>query len=272
MKFDMSAAWRDAVAMMTANREVLLIVAGLFFLLPNVVLALSVGDLEQAMASVATIDDMEAQMYAIYADWWWLLALVVLAQIVGFLALLALLRDSSRPTVGEALKTGVVGLLPAFGAYILLTIGLSLVIGVFLVLAGALGSGVFGALIGIVAFVLIVYIGVKVSLSGPVIAIDRVFNPVRVLTRSWQLTKGNSFRLFLFYMLLGIVYLIVSMLLVPFIGAVTLMLGPDAALMVSGVFSGLLSAVVGVVMVAIIASVHRQLSGPSPAAVSETFE
>ena len=34
MKFDMSEAWRDAVAMMTANREVLLIVAGIFFLLP----------------------------------------------------------------------------------------------------------------------------------------------------------------------------------------------------------------------------------------------
>ena len=41
MKFSMSEAWRDATAMMSANREVLLIVAGIFFLLPSVVLTLA---------------------------------------------------------------------------------------------------------------------------------------------------------------------------------------------------------------------------------------
>jgi hypothetical protein len=49
MKFDMSEAWREAMAMITANREVLLIVAGIFFLLPSVALGLSIGELQESM-------------------------------------------------------------------------------------------------------------------------------------------------------------------------------------------------------------------------------
>jgi hypothetical protein len=105
-----------------------------------------------------------------------------------------------------------------------------------------------------------------------VIAIDKVFNPVTVVARSWRLTKGNSVRLFLFYVLLVIVYIIVSMVVVSVIGALTLVLGQDTALTINGIVSGVLSAGVTVVFVAIIAAVHRQLAGPSAAAVSETFE
>ena len=270
MKFDMSEAWRDAVAMLTANREVLLIVAGIFFLLPSVVLALSVGDLEEAI--VGDPETAAAQLYAMYADWWWLFAAVLLVQAVGYLALLSLLRDSSRPTVGEALKTGVVGLLPAIGAYLLTTLGLGILFGALLGLAGVIGNAVFVALMVIVVIVLGVYVGVKLSLSGPVIAIDKVSNPVRVLARSWHLTKGNSFRLLLFYLLLAVVYVIVSILLAAVIGALTLAFGSDSALTIRGIISGVFSAAVTVVLVAIIAAVHRQLSGPSAAAIGEMFE
>ena len=129
------------------------------------------------------------------------------------LALLALLRDHSRPTVGEALRRGLVGLLP--GDRRLHAAGRS-----------ALGSSL--------AVVLVadrragrrpvaggadrrahrrgrslIYVLVKLSLSLPVIAIDKVHNPFTALARSWRLTKGNSFRLFLFYLLLFIVYLVI---------------------------------------------------------------
>ena len=125
---------------------------------------------------------------------------------------------------------------------------------------------------GLLAFVAAVYIGVKLSLTGPVIAIDKVFNPVTALTRSWGLTKGNSVRLFLFYLLLAIVYLVISTIVGAIIGALTFALGTSAALTVSGVVSGILSAIVTVVFIAVIAAVHRQLSGPSAEAVSATFE
>jgi uncharacterized membrane protein len=143
-----------------------------------------------------------------------------------------------------------------------------------LLVGGAIasGSGPVAAIAWILAFVGFVYICVKVSLAGPVIAIDKVFNPITVLTRSWRLTKGNSFRLFLFYVLLFIVYIVVAMVLGALVGALTLALGPSAALTANGIISGLLSAVITVVFVAVIAAVHRQLSGPSAAAAGQTFE
>ena len=270
MKFDMSEAWREAMAMMTANREVLLIVAGIFFLVPGLALSLSIGGLQEAM--IADPANAQARLVELYAGWWWLLVLYLAAQIVGYLTLLALLRDSSRPTVGEALKIGVVGLLPALGAAIVLIIGLSLTLGLLMVGAIASGSSALAVIAGILAFIVYVYVWIKVSLSGPVIAIDKEMNPVTVLTRSWRLTKGNSFRLFLFYLLLVIVYIVVATVFGAVIGALTLALGPSTALTVNGVVSGFLGAVVSVVFVAVVAAVHRQLSGPSAAAVSQTFE
>ena len=63
MKFDMSQAWRDATAMLSGNREVLLVVAGLFFLLPGIALALALGDVQQAI--LADPKNAEAMMLAV---------------------------------------------------------------------------------------------------------------------------------------------------------------------------------------------------------------
>src|SRR6186713_3067000 len=110
MKFDMTTAWQEAMAMIAANREVLAVVAGIFFLLPSVGVAMAIPGTEQMVATDAK--EAEAQLMAVYGQWWWLLAVTVVLQMIGTLAVLALLRDYNRPTVGEALKTGVIGLLP----------------------------------------------------------------------------------------------------------------------------------------------------------------
>lgn len=270
MKFDMSEAWSEAMAMITANREVLLVVAGLFFLLPSVALAMSIGDLQEAI--IANPEAAQAQVYEIYSSWGWLIVASLLAQGVGYLALLALLRDSSRPTVGEALKTGLIGLLPAIGTYLLLVIGISLTLG--LLVGGAIASGnqAAAAIALIVAIVVLIYICVKVSLSGPVIAIEKVFNPFTVLARSWRLTKGNSFRLFLFYLLLVIVYIVIAAVLGAIVGVLTLALGPSVAQTANALISGLLSAAMTVVFVAVVAAVHRQLASPTAASAHPTIE
>ena len=78
MKFDMSEAWREAMAMISRNREVLLIVAGIFFLLPSLAMALSMGNFQQAM--LADPEAAQAQMMEIYANWWWLLIAVLLVE------------------------------------------------------------------------------------------------------------------------------------------------------------------------------------------------
>ena len=272
MKFSMSEAWRDATAMMTANREVLLVVAAIFFLLPSLVPALVMPDLQQTM--MADPQNASAMMNELLSEWG--VALIVggivllLAQIVGYLGMLALLRDTSRPTVGEALKAGLAGLLPAIGYYIVLVIGfvvVAFVVGLLVAMSPGLGL-----VVALVCAVLAVYVMIKLSLALAVIVIEKVSNPIAAMSRSWALTKGNSFRLFLFFLLLGIVYIVISAVIGMIVGALVLALGTSIALVVNGVISAILGTAFTVVIVAVVAAIHRQLSGPSAAAVSETFE
>jgi hypothetical protein len=268
MKFSMSEAWNDATAMMSANREVLLVVAGIFFLLPSLAVALAIPGVQESM--MADPENASAAITEVYANWWWLLILVVLAQLVGYLAMLALLRDTSRPTVGEALKTGLAGLLPAIGVYLVIAVAIAAV-GIVIALLATV-SPPLGILVVLLAMIVGVYAMVKLSLTWAVIAIDKVSNPLGAIARSWRLTKGNSLRLFLFILLLALVYLVVSIVVAAVLGLVFALAGPSTAALLNGIVSGLIGAAFTVVFVAVIAAVHRQLAGPSAEAVSATFE
>lgn len=268
MKFSMSDAWRDATAMMSANREVLLVIAGIFFLLPSLAMAFAVPGLQESMMADPTM--ATDALMDIYASWWWLLAIVLLAQLVGYLAMLALLRDTTRPTVAEAMKTGLSGVLTAIGMYLVLglaALAISLVLGLLLAAIPALG-----AVAVLAALIAGIYVMVKLSLAMPVIAIEKVGSPIRAIARSWRLTRGNSLRLFLFYLLLVIVYLVISTVIAAVLGLLFALLGGSTAMVLNGLVSSILSCVLTVVFVAVIAAVHRQLAGPSAEAVSATFE
>jgi hypothetical protein len=259
MKFDMSEAWREAMAMLSGNREVLLVVAGLFFFLPNVALGFALGGMQEIMAMVDPKQAEDAMM-TLMADKWWLIVLGALAAIIGNLALLALLRDQQRPTVGEALKTALRGLLPAFAANLLLGISIGVVFGALLVIARATGNQALAALVLVICAIGVIYVAIKFSLTAPVIAIDQVMNPIRALVNSWRLTKGSSLRLFSFYLLLGIAFLVLYIVVGFVLTLVTVALGKDSALVINAVLNGLLSAVASTVFVAVLAAIHRQLS------------
>jgi hypothetical protein len=186
--------------------------------------------------------------------------------------MLALLRDHTRPTVAEALRVGLVGALPAIGASLVLGLAIALVAVLLLGVAALAGSPVLVALVTIVIVAGLAYVYVKTSLSAAVIAIDKVYNPFTVIARSWRLTKGNSGRLFAFYLLLFIVYIVVSAVLGIVVAALTLAIGESGASMVEAIVTGLVGAAFSMVFVAVLAASHRQLSGPSPTAVSATFE
>jgi len=270
MTFDMSEAWREATAMIKANREVLAIIAGIFFLLPSVAMGFALPDMNAVFSDP---EAMQAQVLAFYADWGWLIILMLLVQVAGYLAMLALLRDRSRPTVGQAIGTGLKGLLPAIGSFLVLLLGLVLV-GVALSLLAALlsmvlgqtGGVIFGIVLALGLLAFFVYASVKLSLWAPLIAIDKVHNPLQVLRRSWRMTKGNSLSLFVFYLLLAVVYLVISLVLGVIVSALALVLGESAGLIVSAVLTGIIGAVAAVIYVAVLAAVHRQLSSPWSAA------
>lgn len=272
-KLDMGKAWSDATALIGANRDVILIVAGVFVFLPNAVLAMFMPQSEElaAMQASGNADPQEvlAQMTAYYGEIWWMFVLLGIVQAVGVLGLLTLLTDRSRPTVGEALGFGAKGLLPYIVAQILLSLGI-VALGFALVMAGAAIHVGLAAVLGLVAVTLAIYLWIKFSLLSPVIAIEKQMNPVEALRRSWQLTKGNSLRLFAFYLLLFLV-LIVLTLVAGIVFAMFALAGQQVGEIVGALGGSLLNMITVVVMLAVLAAIHRQLSGGA-ATQAEVFE
>jgi ABC-type Fe3+ transport system permease subunit len=79
-------------------------------------------------------------------------------------------------------------------------------------------------------------------------------------------------RLFLFYLLLVVAYFVISIVVGLIVAALVVVSGDSIGLMVNALLSGVVGAIAYTVFVAVLAAVHRQLSGPSAAAVSGTFE
>ena len=275
-KLDLGRAWNEATALLAANKDVVLIVAGVFFFLPNVISTLLLPSQEamvmqmEAMGANPDPEDMMAMIGDYFAQSWWIYLVFGLVQAAGVLGLLALLTDKARPTVGEALGFGVKALVPYLLAQILLGMAMVLIPVLLIALGAAVNEGV-GVLLGMIGLVVAVYVWIKFSLLSPVIAIEKTMNPVKALARSWQLTKGNSFRLLAFYILLilaaGILSTIASMLLSLFA-----VLGDEIGLFATAIGGGLVSLAFTTIMLAVLAAVHRQLSGRGGEGVGQTFD
>ena len=271
MRFDSSLAWTDASSAVSANREVVLALAGVFFLLPGLALALLYPQPEPA-ANLS-----QEEMMAVVGDYYTSILPValpmVLFQAVGTLGLLTLLTDRARPTVGEAIKLGLKGVIPYFLAQIILGLGIGLVGGAVLAVTAATGA-VALVVVGVAATAAIVaYAAIKTSLVAPVIVIESERNPIAALKRSWQLTSGNSVRIGLFYLLVGVAFLVVILVATAVVGIfLSLIAGAEAGEVATAVVSSALNAIMALYFVAIIAAIHRQLSGGSPEAIGSTFD
>lgn len=279
MKFDMNAAWREATGMIAANREVLTIVAGVFFLLPSLASVWFMSDMQIAlMDSLQNPENAKRLINGIGAAAWLTGIVSTLLQIMGFMALLSLFRDDGRPTVGRAIGNAFKGLPTLIAAIILSFFATMLVFSLVAILG--LAAGPLAFLVPLMAMALFVFIPVKLSLTMPVIMIEKFVNPVSALVRSWQLTNGNTLRLLGFYLLLMTGYIVISIMWISILG-VLLGIGQftsdslvpgSTALIAIGLSSGLIGAAVSVLLSATLAAVHRQLAGPSAEAISRTFE
>ena len=272
MKLEMNRAWSQAMALIGANKDVVFVVAGVFFFLPYLIFMMAMPDLGASMTDPEAADAAFEQMGAFYADYWWATILVSIVQGIGMLGLLALLTDHRRPTVGEALKIGARKVLSYLAAYILLGLAAGLL--AVVLVGAATASGSIGAqLLGVLTMlVLFAYIFTKFSLVAPVLVKEGVANPVTALRRSWRLTKGNSLRLFLFYFLLLLAMVVVMLVVSMIIGLVLALFGSGAQLFGNAVLGSLMNAVWATGFLAVLSAVHDQLGGTSSAQIAETFE
>lgn len=271
MKFDSNLAWKQASSAIAANRELLLALAGVFYLLPA--LAVSLLFPQPEMPTDPSPEEAMALMGSYYGDIMPFVIPMLLFQAAGTLALLTLLTDKSRPTVGEAIKLGLKGLLPYFLAQIILAIGVGLIGGLIFGVGTASGNAGVAAISLIAVGALVIYAMIKTSLVAPAIVVEGEGNPVAALRRSWLLTKGNSLRLAVFYALVLIAFLVVILIASAIIGSIaSLVAGAETGEVILVVISSILNAIMALYFVAIIAAAHRQLAGPPASAQADVFD
>jgi hypothetical protein len=121
-KFDSNRAWKQASSQVSANRDVLIALSGVFFLLP--VLAFSLFLPQPKPQPGMAADEMMALARGYYLSALPFLLPMVLLQATGTLAMLTLFTDRLRPTVGESIKRGLFAILPYVVAQLILGIGI----------------------------------------------------------------------------------------------------------------------------------------------------
>lgn len=262
MKFDSMLAWRQASAAVKHNRDVLLAIAGVCFLLPSLVLELlfpqpepTAGMDEQAMMQLAS---------NYYISLLPVLIPVLILQALGTLSLVELLTDRSRPTVGEAMKTGARSIVTYLLAQLTLGLGVGIVGGLILAVFSLMGAPTLAGLGMAVVFALAAVLLVRTSVAAPVIVADRVRNPIEALRRAFAVTRGHGLRLFVFYLLVLVAFVVLAIVLGMVVGIPANLLGsPETARVIAAIVSSTVNALMALYFVALIVAVHRQLAGKS---------
>ena len=263
MKLDLNAAWDQAVRLIAMNREVMLVLGGVFFFLPYVLFTFMVPMPDFATVAAPTGDEAPALMASLngfVTDYWWALMLLALVQTAGATAVMAVIGDPARPTVKAAMRRGAVYLVPSVAAQILSSLLTFAVLFVAILLGAVTGSKAIAGTITVFALPVIFWLMTRLSLGGAAIAIERTANPIAALRRSWRLTRDNGLRLVAFYLLLFAAFFVVSQVLGLLVHVATALPGAEIAQVIGALLSGLLFAAIMLLGYAVLASVHRLLA------------
>lgn len=237
MKLDWSRAWSDAMALLKHHTDILLTLAGVFFLLPPLLLY-TLAPFRPADTAVFDVKQYIAYVDA-HAGY---MLLIALAAALGRVTILVLLLDPARPTVGQALARGV-RLLPVFVVMDLL-IGLMLLAGWFLLIVPAL------------------YIYGRTLLAETVLVRERPRGPIEQIRRAFSLTRGNGWRCVGIAAIIYVAGLIVSAAIGSVVGVAAALAGdPSLAAFVDALVDTLFAAAIGLLMLLIAIAIYRQL-GP----------
>lgn len=276
MKFDMNRCWSDAMALLSGNLQYLALIAGIFFLLPNLLLLVAFPELMSgSMDPAADPEQILQQFEGLWGMFAGIILVTMLASTIGYAAMVALLGNS-RPTVGEALSAAFSALPALIGvigvtilAYIVALIPLSLIIAVFMLVFSLILGEIGAAFVSvIVCLIALLFIAVRFVLVTPAVMLDGIRNPFAAFGRSWKLTADDHKRIFLFFVLIMIAYLVIAMIIGGLAGVLTAMAGT----FIGGLINGLLSVIAAIVFTAILVAMHKQLAGTVAEDITETFE
>jgi hypothetical protein len=283
MNFEMNRTWSQAISLVQANFQLLAIIAGIFMLVPALVFYFAIPDVLSMSAFGADPDATAERMNAMMPRLIGLGALVLLLQWVGYTAMIALMGED-RPTVAEAIGRGFKALPTLIGTFLLFLLAsllfmllFSLVVGVLAAVSGG-GEGAvlaFVAVLYVFFLVFFLFVFARLSVTLPVIVLDREFNPWTALVRSWRLTKPRAWAIVGFFFLLFIAYMVLSMILMMVVSGLGLAAGEavaGASLVILALLYGAVGMAAAMLLSGILVSMHGQLSGTSSSEIGRTFE
>lgn len=237
MQFSYSAVWDDTVRMLRANASLLLAVAGAFLFLPAVV----VGFVAPEPTGEVTLEALLAYI----AAHWPLLMLVNLIGVTGNLALLILVLDRGRPTVGRAIGAAA-ALLP------------------FYFIASLLAG--FVILVGIIALILpgLYAIG-RLAVLGAVMVAEGRRGPIDALRRTVAVSRGHGWAIIGIVLLVVLAFYILNFAFTAVLGSLFLLLdhargGPGIGALLTLIMEGALGAIFSTTLIVLLASIYRRLT------------
>ncbi|WP_374414551.1 hypothetical protein [Novosphingobium colocasiae] len=274
MKFDSNRSWMEALADIRANRDLLLTVGAFFFLLPTLVSLVLTADLQVGAAKA--MEDTKA-LTAFVNQHGSTFALATSAELLvnafGMLALLRLLSERHRSTVGQALLAALQGIPGLMGIAALLMLVLLTVLTVVVITLGSLlivvlGERVGGVLTAIVALVAGgLYPLARLSMAPPALVLEGQINPLRAAIWSWRVTRGNGVALALFYFLLSMAFSMVGLVMKLLFYLLSAVFGQGMVFyLLAGVLNGLLSLAEWLIVTAVLYRAYRQLTENAAAA------
>jgi hypothetical protein len=243
--------------MVSANRDMLVAIAGVFFLLPGLIAAvvLPTPELTSGMDQAA-MTDVFVKFYNAAAP---ILLVLSLPMLLGYLVLLVMLLDRDRPTVGAAIVVGI-RLLPSYLATQIVTsvalsmLWLTVLTGLTLVLPQVLAV--------LVSILAMIYPLVRVVLIGPEMVAQRLRNPIRAIVAGLARTRGHGLKILLYIGPALTLFVVVYGLVMIFAGVMEANLSQgDVQRLISAGIGAVLFAVGYTYYAAIIASTYDQL-GP----------
>lgn len=231
MTFSYSAIWNDTMAIMRANSSLMAAIAGVFIFLPSLLLAYFVPAPQQDPSAQLMIDHFTSNLH------WYILA--QLASMVGGIAILTLVFRRDGVSVGEAVGNGF-AMLPFYFLALLLA---RFVIGV-----------------GFLAFLVPgLYLLGRLAPVGPMVIAERLRNPVKAFSRSFELTKGRGWAVFGLIFLVGVAGVILVIALSSIFGLLAMLAGGGVGRLLALIVNSAVSTVFAVVLILLFAAIYRAL-------------
>jgi len=250
--------------MVAANRDLLVAIAGVFFLLPWLAGAVFVPPLPltRGLSEAKVLETIQSY----YASSLPVLLPLSLLPMAGMLTMLVVMLDGARPTVAQAIRRSFRTLLSYLLAQLLIALAL---VPLSMVLASLLALVLPDRVAVSVALGILLYPIMRTMLVGPVVAGQAERNPIVAIRESIRLTRGNAGRILLFFALVALVFVVIYGLVMMIVSVVlVLFLQGEPQRLLGEVVDCTLRATGYTYFVAMLAAVYGQLGGRDSAAAA----